>query len=164
MKKMPVRKSHGNNNINSIAVPAARKDFWEFLISRHPLEENHAPSTKHAFRWRNLSALRLVIGQFVSEFGVGVYVRGEKGANADQVEHRLHPHAEKLKKELGADNFFIVASGNPRAKFFFHKFKNFNSSNRNNWAKMADWLHTEADAYQKTLQQVLVHRDRTQNY
>jgi hypothetical protein len=156
-KEMPARKSRGNN-VRDISLPAVRKDFWEYLISRHPIEQEYASSTKHAYRWRSLSELGLVVGQFVSEFGVGVYVRGEKGANADQVEQRLWPHAEKLKKALGADNFFIVASGNPRAKFFFHKFKNVNSSNRDSWAKMADWLHKEADAYQDALLKIRVRR------
>jgi hypothetical protein len=36
------------NEMDDITLPATRKDFWEFLISLHPGEEVHAPSTKNA--------------------------------------------------------------------------------------------------------------------
>jgi Helix-turn-helix len=119
-----VTRSHGIERDN-IILPAVRKDFWEFLISRHPIEEDYAPSTKNAFRWRSVPELRLVIVQFVSEHGVGVFVRGEKGASVDEVEHRLRPYAAKLKKALGADEFFFARNGATPAKFFFQKFKRF---------------------------------------
>jgi hypothetical protein len=41
------------------------------------------------------------------------------------------------------------------AKYFFQKFKNFNSSNPENWNKMADWRHREADAYEAALYNVI---------
>jgi hypothetical protein len=148
-------RSHGIERDN-ITLPAVRKDFWEFLISRHPIEEDYAPSTKNAFRWRSVPELRLVIVQFVSEHGVGVFVRGEKGASVDEVEHRLRPYAAKLKKALGADEFFFARNGATPAKFFFQKFKRFNSPKVNNWVKMANWLHKEADAYQHALHKVMV--------
>jgi hypothetical protein len=85
-----------------------------------------------------------VIVQFVSRHGVGAFVRGEKGTNPDEVEHRLHPYAARLKRTLGADEFFFAREGAVPANFFFQKFKKFNSSRRNNWGKMADWLHKEA--------------------
>jgi hypothetical protein len=75
-----VTRSNGNENDN-IILPAVRKDFWELLISRHPIEEDYAPSTKNAYRWCSIPELRLVIVQFVSQHGVGVFVRGEKGAS-----------------------------------------------------------------------------------
>jgi hypothetical protein len=144
-------KSQRRGNI-SIIEPAARKDFWEFLISRHPIEEDYESSTKQAYRWRRIPKLRLVVVQFVSEHGVGVFVRCEKGANPDEVEHRLRPYAAELKKALGVDEFFFARSGTPPAKFFFQKFNRLNSSRPNNWGKMADWLHKEADAYQNALE------------
>ena len=142
----------GKNQRNSIALPAERKDFWEFLISRHPAEEDYAASTKNPYRWRNIPELRLVIVQFVSLNGVGVFVRGERGANSDEVAHRLWPYNATLKKALGVGDFFFAQG---EAKYFLHKFKKFRSSGPNNWEKMADWLHKEANAYEHTLRQVL---------
>jgi hypothetical protein len=139
---------------SSITLPAIRKDFWEFLISRHPIEEEYAPSTKHPYRWRSVPEVRLVIVQFVSEHGVGVFVRGERGANHDEVEDRLRPYAAGLSKAVGVDEFFIVVHGTRLAKYFFHKFQGFDSSTRKNWGRMADWLHSEADAYEVALRRV----------
>ena len=78
-------------------------------------------------------------------------MRGEKGINPTKVEYRLGPCAARLKKALGADEFFIVGHGSPPPKYFFQKFKNFNSSRQANWGRMADWFHKEADAYKKAL-------------
>jgi hypothetical protein len=91
----------------------------------------------------------------VSKHGVGVFVRGERGTNSDEVEHRLRPYAARLKKAVGVDKFFLTGDGMPPAKYFFQKFKSFNSSRPNNWGKMADWLHKEADAYQDALHKVM---------
>jgi hypothetical protein len=132
-----------------LTLSAIRKDFWEFLISRHPIEEEHAPSTKRAYRWREIPALHLIVGQYVNARGVGVYVRGEKGVKPDDVEQRLRPYAARLKKALGVEDFITVG------KYFLLKFNRCNSSSTANWGKMADWLHKEADVYQKTLYQVV---------
>jgi hypothetical protein len=86
------------NDADSITRPAVRKDFWEFLISRHPTEEDYARSTKNAYRWRHLTNLRLVVVQFISQYGVGVFVRGEKGITPAEVEYRLRPRTARLKK------------------------------------------------------------------
>jgi hypothetical protein len=130
---MAVTKSIGNDRIT---LPTVRKDFWDFLISRHPIEKEYARSTKNAYRWRSIPEVRLVVVQFVSEYGVGVFVRGEKGVNPDEVEQRLRPHARTLKKALGVNDFFFARS-DPPAKFFFQKFRSFSSSRAANWSNMA---------------------------
>lgn len=151
---MPVASSITNQR-DSITLPKIRKDFWAFLISRHPIEEDHAPSTRNAHRWRPLPKLRLVIVQFVAQHGVGVFVRGQRGGNPAEVENRLRPYAARLKKALGVDEFVVLGHGNPSPKYLFQKFKNFKSSRRTNWGRMADWLHKEANAYQDVLYQVV---------
>ena len=67
-----------NRGSVNVVEPAVRKDFWEFLISLHPIEGDYARSTKNPYRWRRIRELRLVVVQFVSEYGVGVLVRGKK--------------------------------------------------------------------------------------
>jgi hypothetical protein len=138
----------------NIKRPDVRKDFWEFLISRHPTEGKHAKSTKNAYRWRRILQHRLVVVQFVSEQGVGVFIRGERGANAEAVAYRLRPYAGQLEKMLGVDpNFSREAP--ETAHYFFHDFEPLEASRRIKWKKMADWLHRRADAYQSALQQIL---------
>src|SRR5438874_9892139 len=103
----------------SIILSAVRKDFWEVLISRHPIEEDYAPSTKNAFRRRNIPELRLVIVQYVSKAGVGVFVRGEKGVNPEEVEQRLRPNAAILTEALGEEFFFSAVNGATPPRYFF---------------------------------------------
>ena len=147
-------RSIANAKVN-ITLPAIRKDFWEWLVSRHPAEEDHARSTRNAYRWRIIPGLHLVVGQYLNLHGVGVYVRGEKGVNPDEVEQRLRPYAAKLQKTLGVHAFFSGHGGAAPTKYFFLKFKDFNTSKTNNWNKMADWLNGQADFYETTLCQVM---------
>jgi hypothetical protein len=131
-----------------------RKDFWEFLISRHPAEEEHSKSSRNAYRWRSIPQHRLVVVQFVGEHGVGIFIRGERGASAEAVAHQLRPYAGRLKKIVGANpNFSREAT--ETAQYFFHNFKLIESSRRNNWGKMANWLHRQANAYQSALLEIL---------
>jgi hypothetical protein len=138
-----------------ILHPAVRKDFWEFLIARHPIEEDYAKSTRQPYRWRVLSKQRLVVVQFVSQGGVGVFLRGERGTNPDEVEARLQPYEAQLKRQLGAERFCDVKKGTPPAKYFFQKSKGFESSIQTNWGRMADWLHKEANAYEAVVRRAL---------
>jgi len=113
------------NESESIVLPSVRKDFWEFLISRHPIEEDYAKSTRNAYRWRSIPQQRLVIVQFVREHDVGAFIRGEKGANPDEVEHRLRPYALGLKKALGVPEFFFAHKGACSGKILFSKGQKF---------------------------------------
>jgi hypothetical protein len=139
----------------NIVAPAVRRDFWELLIDRHPIEEKYASSTGNAYRWRSLPRLRLVIAQFISQHGVGVFVRGERGVNPADVEHRLRQYAARVKKALSVDQFVNVGHGTPAPRYFFQKGKSFDSSRRGNWGRMADWLHREANAYEAALYKII---------
>lgn len=78
------------------------KSFWEHLIARHPLEASYSKSTKHAYRWRQIPELRLIVAQYVSfaKNQVGVFVRGERLVASAAVHSRLEPFADGLQKEL----------------------------------------------------------------
>jgi hypothetical protein len=131
--------------------PAVRKDFWEFLISRHPVEEDYSKSTKLAYRWRTIHKHRLVVVQFVSIFGVGVFLRGERSVNPIDVEQRLKPHEKRLRRILAPDSSTSVDG----ARYFFQSRMNVDTSKKSNWVKMADWLHNKADTYEGAIRQVM---------
>jgi hypothetical protein len=61
----------------------------------------------------------LVIVQFVSQQGVGVFVRGEYGIKPNDVEQRFRPYAARLKKALEAEEFFFERKGATPVKYFF---------------------------------------------
>ena len=81
-----------------------RKDFWDRLISRHPIEEEYAKSTKNSSRWRGLAKQRIVIVQYLAATGVGVFIRGEKATKDEETEVRLAPFAAALASQLGRES------------------------------------------------------------
>jgi len=126
------------------------QSFWGHLIARHPLEANYSKPTKHAYRWREIAELRLVVAQYVSfaKNQVGVFVRGERGVAPAAVYGRLKPVANGLQKALRRELF-------PDTKYFFHKGKEFQTQDTAQWDDMADWLHKNTNAYQDALRRIM---------
>ncbi len=126
------------------------KAFWEHLIARHPLEASYSKPTKHAYRWREIPELRLVVAQYVSlaKNQVGVFVRGERSVAPAAVHSRLKPFADGLQKALRREL-------HPDTKYFFHKGKQFQTEDTAKWDEMADWLHKNANAYQDALRRIM---------
>ena len=126
------------------------KSFWEHLIARHPLEANYSKPTKLAYRWREISELRLVVAQYISFAGnqVGVFIRGERSVAPAAVHSRLKPFANGLQKALRRELFSDT-------KYFFHKDKEFQTEGTAKWDEMADCLHKNANAYQDALRRIM---------
>jgi hypothetical protein len=129
---------------------AWRKDFWDHLISRHPIEEEYAKSTKNSSRWRELTQQRIVIVQYLAATGVGVFIRGERATNDEDIRVRLAPFARGLASQLGQE---LVNLNVPKA--FFQSRKTINAKDQANWDTMADWLHNKANEYQSVILRVL---------
>jgi hypothetical protein len=129
---------------------AWRKDFWDHLISRHPVEEEYAKSTKNSSRWREMSQQRIVIVQYLAATAVGIFIRGERATKDEETEVRLAPFAEVLASQLGED---LVNHNVPAA--FFQSCKSINAKDQANWDTMADWLHNKANEYQSVVVRVL---------
>jgi len=126
------------------------KSFWEHLIARYPLEASYSKPTRHAYRWREIPELRLVVAQYVS-FGknqVGVFVRGERSVAPVAVHNRLKPFADGLQRALRRELFSDT-------KYFFHKGKEFQTEDTVKWDKMAEWLHKNANVYQDALRRIM---------
>jgi hypothetical protein len=127
-----------------------RKDFWDHLISRHPIEEEYAKSTKNSSRWRELTQQRIVIVQYLAETAVGVFIRGERATKDEDTQVRLAPFAGALASQLRKD---LVNHNVPPA--FFQSRKSINAKDHANWDTMADWLHNKANEYQSVVLRVL---------
>lgn len=132
---------------------AWRKEFWDHLISRHPIEASYAKSTKNSSRWRELAPQRLVIVQYLARGGVGVFIRGEKATKDETTAARLAPIASLLAVKLGRD---LVNHNVPKA--FFHSRRGIRAEDPANWDTMADWLHHKANDYQSVILRVLADR------
>jgi hypothetical protein len=126
------------------------KSFWEYLITRHPLEASYSRPTKLPYRWRELPELNLVVVQYISFAGnqVGVFIRGERGTAPAAVHSRLKRYANELRKALRRE---LVRD----TKYFFHKSKNLQAEDAAKWDQIADWLHKNTNAYQDALRRIM---------
>ena len=124
-----------------------RKAFWEHYLARYPDEARHGRAGGYSNRWRTIEPLNLVLANYVSVKGVGVYIRGRMGADPQDVYETLTPLAERLRAQTGA------AFGTPEGPFFFERSFAADSRDEQRWDELADWLYTTTKTYAAALQQ-----------
>ena len=118
-------------------------------IVRHPTEGQRGFADAASSRWRRLDGLDLVVATYVSRDGVGLFVRGHRGADAPALTERLAPYAQALEQTLGAD-FAPTTDGK-----FLAQSKRFNMSDRATWDAASDWLISQSDRYASSLASIL---------
>lgn len=111
-----------------------RLAFWTHFCGRHP--DSGRPSAASS-RWAPLPGTDLVVVQYLSRSGVGVFVRPPRGAPADDLELFVRPHLDQLVSELDAK--YELALGSKQA---------IDPYDQANWDAMADWLVDRVQAYQ----------------
>jgi len=121
------------------------KEFWTHFVERWPAEAAFGPPTAVA-RWRDVGFADLVISQFIAKGGVGLFVRGQRGAPAEFVVEALRPYFDQLEPKLG------VKAGREAN---FEKILSLETAERANWDRMSDWLHEQTEIYVAALKGVL---------
>lgn len=122
-----------------------RKSFWTHFLGRFPSEQAHGPADGNPSRWRRPVGSFVVV-QFLSLGRVGVFIRGGRGVPPEQTAEQLEPYRQQLEQTLGEP-----VNGN---NFFFIKRLEIDTTDRDNWDQMADWLHEQADRYVAVLEEV----------
>ena len=113
----------------------------ERIRSGEPLAANH--------RWREVPDVDdLLISMFVSEDGVGLFIRGQKGTDISGVHRRLREVEQVLRERLepSKDEDFKF----PLAKRHAGDFKD-----SAQYDVLIPWLAKQADLYERTLREVL---------
>lgn len=88
-----------------------------------------------------------MVVKYLSKRGVGVFIRGGRGADRFEIADQLTPIENQLSHQLGAPF--------NNAQYMFHKWTPCDGEDRSNWDRMADWLIAEADHYDATLKAAL---------
>jgi len=138
---------------SSSEIGQLRYDFWTHYVNRFPDELQRNPAHATNARWRTLDALGLVVAIFIAKGYVGVYIRGLRKALPEDTYARLEPHATKLEARLER------TIGNPGATFLFNRSYSGDTSNRENWDDLMDWMHSTADTYESALTELLGGQD-----
>jgi len=125
-----------------------RKNFWTHYVNRFPDELERYPADATSVRWRTLEDLGLVVAAYITQKGVGTYIRGLRGANPEDCYEILVPYADRLKERLG------VEIGTRGYTYLFSRFMEGHTSAPQNWDALGDWLHSTANTYETVLKEV----------
>jgi len=117
-----------------------RLAFWTHFCARHP--EAGKPSAASS-RWAALPGTDIVVVQYLSRTGAGVFVRPPRGASRDDLEVFVGPHIEQLVAELEARRELDLGSRLATDPY-----------DQANWDQMSDWLAERTKAYQKAFARI----------
>ena len=115
-------------------IGAHRLAFWTSFCSRYP---GYGSPGAASSRWAALPATDIVVVQYLSRNGVGVFVRPPRGGAPEELEIVVRPHLDRLVAELGARQEIDLGSRLTADPF-----------DQTNWDRMADWLNDRTKAYQ----------------
>jgi len=122
-----------------------RLSFWQRYLERYPDEARWGTATGTSSRWNTLEPQRLVISLYVARDGVGLFLRGKRGADPEETAVRLQPHQETLSRELGSDKWDPV-----KGVFFLQHFPG-DVSRVDLWDGLCDQLHAAVSKYEATV-------------
>ncbi len=125
-----------------------RRAFWTHLLERHPSSARFGAAGADSSRWRPVEGHPVVVVEYLAQDGVGIFVRGPRGAPRETAVALLTPAASLLSERLGAP------LGDERTGMF-GKFLGIDSRNKDNWGQMADWQEQEAARYAAILAEAL---------
>lgn len=121
-----------------------RLDFWTHFAATAPDAQSPAGTSS---QWVSLAGTDAALSQYISQKGVGVFVRPSRGGNEVQVRSELAPFAARLEDELGAE------MGENR--YMFTAEFRADMTDRANWDAACRWLGDTTARYQSTFARVL---------
>ena len=129
-----------------------RREFWAFCVQAHP--GGFFPSNGYAASsfWIWIGSAGLNLAPYISQGGVGVWLRGKRGEDADSVKDRISRYGTQLKDELGVE----VGEGTGWGSFAGSDYL-IDANGRDNWATMADWLAETIEKYTGILESTRPH-------
>ena len=126
-----------------------RREFWTYYAERHPDDgvpaDNGASST-----WIPVEAAELNVAPYLTKRSVGVCVRGGRRESPEAFYQRFRRWEAKLRDQLQAkDNY--ADEGRYKGRYAYSSYS-CDTSERDNWPAMADWLHTKITEYRQVLE------------
>ncbi len=123
-----------------------RKAFWGHYLKKFPEEQAYGAAGGYSNRWRTVGDL--VVSSYVAKNGVGIFIRGRRGAKNQEVYDLLAPHEDLLAERTGA------ALGQPDKSHFFGKWHVAVTADRAQWDALTDWLYEQTTLYVDALQEL----------
>jgi hypothetical protein len=141
----------------SKASNALYDEFWKSYEEQYPNDRlERAPPGKSS-RWRPVGTYGLYISQALRhKLGGGggdVFLRGDRGEQANDVYDRLLKYKDELEHELYPAE--MTDDGHGWCDGVFFDDYNCDLEDRKNWAKLAEWLHDKGKDWAERVRSVL---------
>ena len=134
-----VRASAQEENSRLNETRQFRHDFWTFYAQRYPDDGVNVGATSN--QWVYVEEADLNISLALVRNRVGLFLRGNRGENADVYRERILAYEGTFRKQFAhwpADEpIYDCAEWS----------ENTNSHDRSQWPRMADWLHEHLEIY-----------------
>lgn len=121
-----------------------RREFWNHVAQKHPGEVRPNYAGSNVYHVVNEAKLR--ISQYVFADGVGIFLTSLRGDDTDLIV-RIEPYLDHLRTSLKNDF--------PTEKLILSKHGGLSIEidplDRQNWDRMADWLHGKRLMYERVL-------------
>lgn len=126
-----------------------RREFWTFYAERHP-DDGVPADNQTSSVWIPVEAAELNLAPYLTQHSVGVCVRGDRGESPEAFYQRFRRWEAKLRDQLQAkDNY--ADEGRYKGRYAYSSYS-CDTSERDNWPAMADWLHTKITEYRQVLE------------
>lgn len=122
-----------------------RQEFWQHYLNMYLDEAIHGAANAANSRWHTLEDCGLIIGHFLTPSRMGIYVRGLRNADEEEVYNRLLPHRETLENCTGAR---LLPRRGGR---YLLTVRDEEIGNRSKWNELAQWLHQLDGCYVQAL-------------
>jgi hypothetical protein len=134
-----VRESTGESS----SFANERREFWNHYLMRYP--DDAELGVQIAGTPSNWLATPKEIGMFVSIYkaktGVGVFLRGKRGATPAEIQNRIRPYANEFEQLVGKCQNIRDDNNHPSDSL------KIDTENRDNWDEAIDWLHERANSF-----------------
>lgn len=124
-----------------------RRAFWERYAALHPAIMSDPVAGGGAARWRSVRGTPLIVTRYLAKQGVGLFVRGGRGADGEAIAPLLEPVRDELEARLG------VPFGN--GKWPFVQTRVLANDEPANWDMAIAWLIEETARYEVAATEIL---------
>lgn len=118
-----------------------RRDFWAHFLKVLPDVPGPPAGYAASNYYHPVEPADLYICQYLAQGQVGVYLSGKNGRRTDEIKKRIALYTDALARELGEGS---KVSGSWTGLHI-------DSTDRNNWDKMAQWLEDRRALYERVL-------------
>ena len=125
-----------------------RTKVWNHLIQRHPAEAAFGPANGANSRWRSLNGIEFVVAIYLARNEVGVFIRGVRNADPEDVFQRLAAQRDELETLIG-----VSLQPHPQGRFFVSR-HSADTQDSNQWDGLCDWLHEMSEKYETLLRRI----------